>query len=118
MLFPGFPFPSYMKSFPYHYDVLKYLQEFASHYELNQFIKFGVHVEQIQPIPIGSDDSNSMTNKNVVPQDNGISFHNWGRFRDTVRWRVVAKDSESGQVTSEDYDAVLVCNGYVVLILT
>lgn len=114
MFFPGFPFPSHLQSFPHHSKVLQYLQDYASCYDLNKSIKFGTLVEQI--IPIFTDETKCVTserNNDVTTQEDEISFHNWGRFKDTVKWRVMTKDVETGQRTSEEYDAILVCNGYV-----
>lgn len=41
------------------------------------------------------------------PQENGFQW-----YGDSVKWRVTSQNLESGQRTSEDFYAVLVCNGY------
>ena len=112
MFFPGFPFPSDLPSFPYHYDVLKYLQDFTRHYSLDQFISFQTCVDEIKPVLVCDCDNVHENERTDIPtQLDGINFQNWGSFRNNVRWRVTSKDVESGRRTSEDYDAVLICSG-------
>lgn len=97
---PGFPQSTHLPSFHHHSDVLKYLQEYANHYKLNQHIKCGILVDHVMPIPW-----DSAGDRNLLGE--GTS----GQFQDTVRWRVTATVVESGKKISEDYDAVLVCTG-------
>ena len=118
MFFPGFPFPSHLRSFIHNSKVLQYLQDYASCYDLNKFIKFGTVVEQVVPISTKNTECASLeSNSDVTTREDEISFHNWGRFTDTVKWRVTTKDVETGQRTSEEYDAIFVCNGYKSCIL-
>lgn len=93
MLFPDFPFSSHLPSFISHYDVLDYLKSYATHYELNQFIRFGTMVEQVKPVPCGAPTEGSRG------------------FKDSVKWRVTSVSLESGQSSEEDFDAVFVCIG-------
>jgi hypothetical protein len=46
MAFPGFPFKTSLPSFIRHEEVLNYLQEYSSHYDLQKFIK--VRIQFIQ----------------------------------------------------------------------
>lgn len=39
MQFPDFPFPEKEESFVHHADVLNYLEDYAMHYNLHQYIK-------------------------------------------------------------------------------
>ncbi len=100
MVFPDFPFPSHLPSFLTHQDVLRYLKDYMEHHKLKQFIKFGTLVEQVKPVVL-----------NDVENTEKVSFDDWGRFKDTVRWRVTSVDVESREEISEEYDAVLVCSG-------
>ena len=100
---PGFPYPTHLPSFPHHSDVLKYLQDYASYYQLNQHIKCGVVVEHVTPIP-----------KDKADDGKSLSEGKSGQFQDSIKWRVTATLVGSGKRTSEDYDAVLVCTGYVI----
>lgn len=102
MVFPDFSFPSDLPSFVHHSKVLEYLQSYASHYRLNQFIRLGTVVDQVEPISITK-----------APEDHkseGVS-ENCEGFEDSVKWQVTTQDVETGIRTCETYDAVLVCNG-------
>ena len=99
MAFIDHQFPSHLPSYVHHADVLKYLQNYASHHNINQFIKFGTIVEKVKPIP----HFRSSADREGV---NGVK-----EFKDTVKWRVSSRDVKSGEETTEDYDLVLVCNG-------
>ena len=92
MPFPGFPFISHLPSFPYHYDVLEYLQQYATHYNLYQYIRFGTQVKQVEPQQVEhfSDRPDKLFNG---------------------KWEVTVCDLTSGQVASDVYDFVFVCNG-------
>lgn len=113
MFFPEFPFPSHLPSFPSHHEVLKYLQDYVSHYKLEQFIKCSTQVEEITPVIVDSCNGSEREQLNsfTLQQSSEINFHNWGRFRDNVKWRVTVKNLKSGTRSTEEYDAVLVCNG-------
>lgn len=83
MAFPGFPFKTSLPSFIRHEDVLNYLQEYSSHYDLQKFIKFGTYVQQVRP------DCNGK------------------------KWHVSYSNVEQQDVTeTETFDAVMVCNGH------
>jgi len=68
-------------------------------------------VEQIKPIPIVDE---MRTGESAFPNGCEHDIGPKGIFKDTVKWRITSRDLESGQEICEEYDAVLVCNGYVV----
>ncbi len=139
MCFPDFSFPSHLPSFPHHCDVLKYLRDYASEYKLNQFIKFGTIVEQVTSVPLAADGGGcgDGANGDGAGDDGGGSgrchtendskkeccsgrrsdvccpFPMWGRFKDSVKWKVTSRCVKTALRSTDEYDAVLVCNGYV-----
>ena len=81
-----------LPSFPGHSDVKTYLEQYFEHYKLNQFVQFGTLVEQVLPVPTGS---------NIED----------GTF-DTVKWSVTTHITLSnGRRRTEEFDSVLICNG-------
>ena len=109
MNFPDFPHLSHLPSFLGHQDILKSLQQYADHFDLTKYIKFKTLVEQVIPIPKDEVDlerkGKSMTSMAVECQERKL-------FSDSnMLWRVTTQNLESGERTSEDYDAVMVCNG-------
>ncbi|KAK4289513.1 hypothetical protein Pmani_037519 [Petrolisthes manimaculis] len=87
MAFPDYPFPEDTEeSFVHHTVVLKYLEDYARHYQLLPHIKFGHEVESVCP---------------VVKQEEG-----------PPTWRVTSRDLQSGTLTTTTCDALLVCNGH------
>ena len=112
MLFPDFPFPSHLPSFPYHHDVHQYLTHYSQHFKLNRFIKFGTLVEQIVPVPMS--DTNDCCDDNLDKNDvigRTNTCTSVGGFRDSVRWSVTIRELASGQKTTELYDDIFLCNG-------
>ena len=109
--FPGFPYPSHLPSFPGHHDILKYLQQYADHFDLTQHIRFRTLVEQVISVP--KEEVNLEGNgKSETSKDD--RSQEWKCFSDSnVLWRVTTQNLESGERTSEDYDGIMVCNGYV-----
>ena len=80
-----------------------------------------MRVEQVKPVFLDDVEStrrieNNGPNSNI-PCDDGVTSDDWER-RDTVRWRVTSVEIESGKRTSEEYDAVLICNGLVLYVYT
>ena len=107
MCFPEFPFPSDLPSFPGHQDVSKYLQQYANHFDLMRYIKFRTFVEQVKPIPVAVRDHDLVNSiGGEKPRKDGLQW-----YSDSVKWQVTYTNLDSGQMTSEDFDAVLVCNG-------
>ena len=50
MAFPDFPFPSEWNSFLSHQQVLKYLQDYASHFDLYKYIQFNSSINSVRPL--------------------------------------------------------------------
>ena len=106
MLFPDFPFPAHLPSFPYHYDVYDYLKNYSRHFKLNRFIQFGTLVERIVPIPI-----NSSVNEECCHGDSDLKGSDQKTLFDSVRWSVTTRELASGEKTTDVYDNILLCNG-------
>ncbi|XP_005103654.1 flavin-containing monooxygenase FMO GS-OX-like 4 [Aplysia californica] len=88
MAFPDFQFPEELPSFVGHEDVQKYLEDYATHFDLWKDIKFHTKVDYIRPV---SDEKS--------------------KFQ--TRWEVTTCDVHKlGQKQKEVFDAVLVCNGH------
>ena len=111
MCFPDFSFPSHLPSFTTHEDVLKYLQDYTTHHNLKPFIKFRTRVEQVEPVPLKTEQVMMKSSAKTQRDDGEVSFHDWGKFTDNVRWKVTTLDMDSGKISSEEYDAVLLCVG-------
>ena len=109
MRFPDFPFPSHLPSFPGHHDILKYLQQYADHFDLTQYIKFRTLVEQVIPVPKEEVD---LERKNKWGCSKAVGSQECNTYcSDAVLWRVTTQNLESGERTSEDFEAIVVCNG-------
>ena len=50
MAFPDFPFPSEWSSFLSHQQVLKYLEDYASHFYLYKYIQFNSIISSVRPL--------------------------------------------------------------------
>jgi len=85
MAFPDFPFPaSTDTSFVHHTDVLKYLEEYKNHFDLQKNINFNTIVSNVKP---------------VINEEN-------------TRWEVTTKCLKTKTVQSTFFDSVMVCNGH------
>ena len=85
MAFPDFPFPSEWNSFLSHQQVLKYLQDYTSHFDLYKYIQFNSSISGVRPL-VGKDSQ-------------------------TPRWEVVVRDAATKESQVLLFDAVIVCNG-------
>ncbi|XP_048745451.1 uncharacterized protein LOC125658271 [Ostrea edulis] len=86
MAFPNFPFKSSLPSYIMHQDVLEYLQSYAAHYNLYRFIKLNTMVTKVHSRPCTGDRES---------------------------WDVSYCDvTDRGQVHTQEFDAVVVCNGH------
>lgn len=87
MAFPDFPFSEDLPSYIGHKDVLQYLDNYADHFGLKQFIRFETEVARVHPVPNG----------------NG-----------SVTWSVWVRDltKPADDLSQYDFEAVLVCNGH------
>ena len=91
MSFPGFPFPNHLPSFIPHSEMLKYLQDYAAHYNLEQYIEFHTQVVKVAPIVLPGEEKR-------VELDNCL-------------WEVTSRQVPSGAETCEIFDVIMVCNG-------
>ena len=85
MAFPDFPFPSEWTSFLNHQQVLKYLEDYTSHFDLYKYIQFNSVVSSVRPL-MGEDSHK--------PQ-----------------WEVVVTDVDTKESRVLLFEAVIVCNG-------
>ena len=109
MNFPDFPHPSHLPSYVGHQDILKYLQQYADYFDLTKYIRFKTLVEQVIPIP---KDEVDLERKGKRMTSMAVESQKWKHFSNSnMLWRVTTQNLESGERTSEDYDAIMVCNG-------
>ena len=119
MCFPDFPFDTQLPSFPHHSDVLRYLHQYTDRYNLHQFIKFNCSVELVTPF------HSSCSARAHSSKENGCCV--CGSCGDNLRekacrqsggmvkWTVNVLNLKTGERTSEVFDYVLLCSGYVPL---
>jgi len=81
--FSEFPYPEGTPDYPSHRQVAEYFQAYATHFELERFIRFRSEVVQVKPVQ-----------------------------GDSPVLRVMVRDLSSGQITESLYDAVIVANGH------
>ncbi|ODN83922.1 hypothetical protein L198_07619 [Cryptococcus wingfieldii CBS 7118] len=86
MAYRGFEFPEGTHLFPESSVVLKYLQDFATAYNLRQYVRFNTHVERVHLSPSGS----------------------------SRRWTIesVSSKNAEGEKRREEFDFVSVSNGH------
>lgn len=84
MGFPDYKFPE-GESFMHHTTVLKYLEDYAQHFNLLPYIKFGHRVEEVSP---------------ARELDQGTG------------WAVTVKDLSTGHIHTTTCHALLICNGH------
>lgn len=87
MAFPDFPFgPSHPNSFLHHTEVSDYLQKYARHFGLDDYIRLNTAVRSVKAK---------------------------GRHDDKVTtWEVKVEDLTTGKTEEHVYDSVVVCNGH------
>jgi len=84
MAFPGFPFKDSLPCFLTHAMVQEYLEDFSAKYELDKYIRFNTRVEKVRL-------------RNINRKD---------------LWDVTSFDYSNNLQTTEEFDAVMVCNGH------
>ena len=79
--YPDYPMPAELPDYPHHSQILRYLRDYAEHFDLLPLIRFGVAVERIDPLADGRHDTawrvragQAVTDHDVVVIANG---HNW-----------------------------------------
>lgn len=90
MPYENFPFSGDLPSYIHHSEFLKYLEAFKEHFELERYIQFNTEVKKVTP----------------VCKKFSSCF-----FDDTI-WEVTTTNILSGEETTNQFDAVFVCNGY------
>lgn len=83
MGFPDFPIAQQERSYLPAKDILQFLNDYADHFGVRDHVRFYHHV------------------KNVAP-----------RKGDAGGWTLTATNLKTGQDTTEEFDAVMVCNGH------
>jgi len=106
MRFPDFPFPSYLPSFVGHRDVLLYLQAYAEHFDVRRHVSFHTEVVEVKPLPLLEKNKNG-----IGGFEDGVVIEDLDSCEDAMKWRVQTRNVESGDITSEDFDNILICNG-------
>ena len=101
MSYPDFPFDSRLPSFIHHSDVLHYLEQYAEHYQLYQYIQFYTQVKRVTPLYSAP--------MNDINHRNGY-LNPFGIVNDTC-WEVDIEHIHSGNKEKKDFDVVFVCNG-------
>ena len=86
MAFPDFPFPSEWSSFLSHQQVLKYLEDYTSHFDLYKYIQFNSIVNSVRPLTGAGDSQQPL-------------------------WEVVVMDADTKESQVLLFNAVIVCNG-------
>lgn len=109
MSFPDFQFPPYLPSFPGHSDVCEYIQQYAEHFDLIQYISFRTKVEQVKPIPSPKETECALENGHEKRHHK--EFYFMGSGLDSMHWEVASRNLDSGKLVSENYQAVFICNG-------
>ena len=86
MAFPDFPFQQNRQnqSFVTHSEVLRYLEHYCLHFNLEKFVRFRTTVDLVEPIFIDGNE----------------------------KWQVTSTTTGRNQSLREIYDAVIVCNGH------
>lgn len=87
MQFTDFSYEPDVPPFMSHRDVLRYLREYAEHYDLVRHIAFSTVVEKVTPLAASTDVT-------------------------SPRWSVQTRDLITSAVTQGTFDYVLVCNGH------
>ena len=85
MAFPDFPFPSEWKSFLTHQQVLKYLEDYTSHFNLYKYIHFNSAITRVSPL--------------------------MGEDMDQPQWEVVVTNVDTKESQVHVFEAVIVCSG-------
>ena len=103
-MFPDFHFDPHLPSFIHHTEMANYLQQYADHFNLIPCIQFNTVVLSVKPAgtihippPIGDEFYGSCE----VPR-RGFSF---------AQWKVSTQNLLTKEISTEIYDAVVICNG-------
>eukprot|EP00741_Cyanophora_paradoxa_P014554 tig00020806_g14034.t1 len=99
MCFSDFPMPESYPTFLPHRLVLQYLEDYAEHFKLLQYVRFGCRIVSVEPERVGEE----------RPESAGGPG---GRWR--IRWESTHDESGTGAsaAAEELFDAVMVCTGH------
>ncbi|XP_011497965.1 PREDICTED: flavin-containing monooxygenase FMO GS-OX4-like [Ceratosolen solmsi marchali] len=87
MGYPDYLIPENRKSYIHHDEILAFLNDYCTHFQLRDKIKFLHNVELVEPI--GAEEKGTGSN-----------------------WKLRVRDLRKSTVTEEFFDAVMVCNGH------
>ena len=91
MAFHDFPFPLEWSSFLSHQQVLKYLEDYTSHFDLYKYLQFNSIVKSVRPLS-GGDSQQPL-------------------------WEVVVIDADTKESQVLLFNAVIVCNVLLLVIV-
>jgi hypothetical protein len=109
-----------LPSFPHHSDVLNYLHQYADRYNLHRFVKFNYSVEPVAPVGCLRDHLNKENGyctctPHCGPHGDILEERACnGLSEGMVKWTVDVVNLKTGERTSEVFDYVLLCSGYVI----
>ena len=83
--FSDFPMPNEFANYPHNRLMLRYLESYADRFALRRCIRFEHEVISVTP---------------------SADYH------DTGRWMVTVKDRQTGEMTTGEFDSVMICNGH------
>lgn len=98
MAFPGIPFDQNLPSFIHHTEMLSYLQKYATHYGLEEYISFQTVVERVLPVEQSKCANGGSEGSSTVCFDG-------------IKWKVDSRHLPSDSTRTDCFDAVVVCNG-------
>lgn len=96
MNYPDFSFPKDTPSYLHHTLVLKYLNDYAKYFNLLPRVRFQTKVLSVEPLMVVDGESK---------EDDNFSDSKW------CQWSVQYQQ-DGCEAQSEEFDAVVVCNGY------
>ncbi|XP_059486507.1 senecionine N-oxygenase-like [Neocloeon triangulifer] len=88
MCYPDYPFPEYPESYVKSGKVLKYLEDYASQFDLRRLIKFNRVVLEVLPVKSAEEDK-------TYPE-----------------WKVTTLDIVTSKKETNLFDGIMVCNGH------
>lgn len=107
--FPDFHFDPHLPSFVSFSDIGQYLVEYTEHFQLMPHIQFNTAVISVV--------QNKMSYKSQVPGDKQYPESELLRKGFVFdQWNVTTQNIQTKQITTEIYDAVLICDWYFIIL--
>lgn len=103
-MFPDFHFDPHLPSFVHHTEMANYLHQYAAHFNLMPCIQFNTVVLSVKPAGT----------THTPPPINGDLYGSCELPRKAfsfTQWKVSTQNLVTKEVTTEIYDAVMICNG-------